>query len=113
MNCQFCQQQLTYPQDEYTASDEEGPVIDGYLLFCQPCQTIYRVESGILTATCLLTSINGKGYRFIYRYRENPIDTYDYIWTKEGGVIMIFRHSPTNITPANVNNKIRTYLTFQ
>jgi len=111
MNCQFCQQHLSYPENkgiDDTISQNEL----NHLLFCAPCQTLYRMENKQLAAIILLTIIRGEEYRFVSRLEDSEC----YIWAPynvdKGGVIMYFDSWP-NITPANINNKIKTYLLFQ
>lgn len=89
MNCQFCYQPcLTVAPEWYK---------------CSGCDVHYHTH-----AVCLYTQLNGIGYT-VRIYKEGKIKMS--ISSPYEDPIMTFDHDG-NISPKNVKDKLKTYLTF-
>lgn len=116
-NCKFCQDQATY------APLNEMEVHGVKVFFCHECQAEYVVfPDGTVASTSLYTKINQKMYRWtvtsvgngiIYHVvepgipgvKKNKLSMVKHFNSKDGQAIQ-------NLTPQNVNDKLKTWLIF-
>ena len=113
MNCFYCLQKCSI--DNY-------PVNHWEVQFCKYCKVVFNFIEGEdkeIYSIVFITNFNQVEYRFILLTSEKSrkvlhgdANCKSYIFKSNDGIIMRFPNL-LPITPQNVNNKIRTYLTFQ
>ncbi len=114
MNCLFCQRFLDDPIRDYLCMEGKETAVAAYK--CYSCAAEFHVID--FTERCFEYSLKHNQYMFYFMLDEGRFELVNSVYHVSNGgytvynTILKWEFVPKNITPTNIEDKLKTLLTF-